>query len=160
MGPVELAGLPAHILLVHVVVVVVPAAALGVVVAAWWPRARRWLGWSVPLLSLVALGLVPLTTHAGAWLRARVAPTPLVAHHAALGEQMLPWAGALAAAALACWLWNHDRLRSRLPYRRTVSLLLAVVSTVVAIGIVVQVYRVGESGSRAVWQGNFRSSTP
>ena len=65
MPPTRINGLPAHILLVHVVVVLVPAAALAVVLAAWWPAARRRLGVGMPALTFLALLFVPVTTHAG-----------------------------------------------------------------------------------------------
>ncbi len=38
---------------------------------------------------------------------------------------------------------------------RSVSVVLAVVALIVAVGSVVTVYRIGESGSRAVWTGQF-----
>src|SRR6185369_3138634 len=72
-------GLPAHALLVHVVVVLVPVAAAMVVCSAVWPAARRRLGVATPVVAFVALVSVPLATHAGEWLEARVPSTPLFA---------------------------------------------------------------------------------
>lgn len=105
MGPTEISGLPAHILLVHVVVVVVPVAAVLVVVAAVWPAARRWLNWLPALVALGALVAVPVTTNAGRWLQhhLRGQVTPAISHHIALGNQMLPWVLALFAASLVVW---------------------------------------------------------
>jgi hypothetical protein len=103
--PTEVSGLPAHILLVHVVIVLVPVAALLVIVAGVWPAARRWLNWLPALAALGALIAVPITTSAGHWLEdhLRGQVTPAIKHHADLGEQMLPWAVALFVASLLVW---------------------------------------------------------
>lgn len=105
MGPTKISGLPAHILLVHVVVTVVPLAAALVVVAAVWPAARRWLNWLPVLAALGALASVPITTNAGRWLQhhLRGQVTPAISHHIALGNQVLPWALALFAASVVVW---------------------------------------------------------
>jgi len=68
--PTSIHGLPAHVLLVHAVVMVVPLTALLLLASAWWPAARRKLGFCTPLLALIAVVHVPITTHAGEWLRA------------------------------------------------------------------------------------------
>jgi uncharacterized membrane protein len=156
MGPTKISGLPAHILLVHLTVVLVPVAAAVVLVAALWPRARRRLTWWVPLVAFVALAVVPITTHAGQWLEARVAITPLIRKHVHLGKQLLPWALALFVVALVVWSL------ARLEARRTSSLpglparvVVGVLALVICAGTVRQVYLIGESGSRAVWTGNF-----
>jgi hypothetical protein len=46
---------------------------------------------------------VQLTINAGGWLIRRVPITPLVRAHAHLGDDMLPWAIALAVVAIAVW---------------------------------------------------------
>ena len=101
MGPTKISGLPAHILLVHLTVVLVPAAALLVVVAAIWPNMRRRFSWWVPLIALGALGCVPITTHAGEWLKVRVAMTALIRKHVQLGHGLLPWVAVLFVVAVA-----------------------------------------------------------
>ena len=58
-------GLPVHVLLVHLVVIIVPLAALCLLLSAFWPAARRRLGFVTPLVALVALIAVPFTTAAG-----------------------------------------------------------------------------------------------
>lgn len=103
MGPTQINGLPAHALLVHVVVVLVPLTALLTVAAACWPAVRHRLGIGLPLLALVMVISVPVTTNAGGWLLHRVPFTPLVLAHVRLGDDMLPWAIALFIAALAVW---------------------------------------------------------
>lgn len=175
IGPTEIHGLPVHILLVHVTVVVLPAAAAATVASAAWPAARRRLGVVTPLLALIALICVPLTVSAGQWFFRRVGHTPLVLKHQQLGHGLLPWAIALFAVAALEYVWfrfatpRPDPARVLRPRGRsaasrakptsTVGVLTTVLATVLALavgaGTVVQVYRIGESGSRAVWQGNF-----
>src|ERR1700712_3220283 len=92
MLPYIVNGLPLHILLVHVVVIVVPAGALMTALGAVWPACRRKLGILTPIVTLVGLVSVPLATNAGEWLAQRVASTPLIQTHIALGDTLLPWA--------------------------------------------------------------------
>lgn len=162
--PTEISGLPAHVLLVHAVVVLVPLAALMTILSATWPAARKRLGLATPIVSFVALVLVPVTTHAGEWLRDRVPDTVLVRRHAELGDQLLPFVLAtFVIAGVVWWLGpEHGRVPPRwrrigvsarwLPAARVIAAVLAVA---VSAGTLVQVYRIGESGSRAVWHGNY-----
>ncbi|MGC4960705.1 DUF2231 domain-containing protein [Gordonia sp. DT218] len=152
-------GLPAHPLLVHAVVVLVPLASLMAVLAVLWPAARRRLGFLVPLVALAVLIAVPLTTSAGEALEARVPHTDAVERHTQLGEQMIYWAGPLFALTFLWWAVHDARVRtyaanrfhlSRRAYR-TIDWVLGAATLVVAIGSVVTVYRIGDSGSRAVW---------
>jgi hypothetical protein len=175
-------GLPAHILLVHAVVGLVPVTALLVVLVAVWPAARRRLTWAAAALAVVTLIVVPVTTEAGEWLEHRVERTALLRAHTELGDTMLPWTIGLAAVALAVLARKllADRALRRgsavavaggpgtarttstgsEPARtaagssgRVVSLVLAALAVVVAVGSVVTVYRIGDSGAEAVWSG-------
>ncbi|MGW7422097.1 DUF2231 domain-containing protein [Streptomyces sp. NPDC054813] len=150
-------GLPAHVLLVHIVVVLVPLAALALVTAALWPRAARRLGILLPALALVALVSVPLTTQAGEWLERHVTDDALVRRHTELGDGLLPWALGLFALATVVW-WARRRggpeadgnaggRLSALPVR----IVVGVLSVAVAAGAVVDVYRIGDSGAKAAW---------
>ncbi|CAO5162584.1 DUF2231 domain-containing protein [Frankia sp. AiPs1] len=170
MGPTEIRGLPAHVLLVHVVVVLVPVAAAMVVCSALWPAARRRLGVATPLVTFVALVSVPLTTHAGEWLEARVPSTPLIRQHTELGDSLLPWVGALFVLAAGLWLLQRraapataaadtTRHRAGRSVPTAVTITVAVLSVAVAVGSIVQVVRIGESGAKATWTNNF-STTP
>lgn len=182
--PTSINGLPAHVLLVHAVVVAVPLAALLLLAAAWWPAARRKLGFVPPLVALAASILVPVTTHAGEWLRARVPATPLINRHAELGDSLLPWALAMFVVAAVLWYvhaghrlpgrWGSGARRMQVARDESgvsaagtatasatrvnaVTLTVAALATVLAVGSVVQVVRIGESGSKAVWKGNVSS---
>ena len=176
-------GLPAHILLVHAVVGLVPVTALLVVLVAVWPTAGRLLVWLAAALALATLICVPVTTEAGEWLERRVERTALLRAHTELGDTMLPWMIALAVVAFAFLARKllADRAGRREasvaaadgpgavrapsgeqqsratagPGGRVVSLVLAVLAVVTAVGSVVTVYRIGDSGARAVWTGQF-----
>lgn len=159
-------GLPAHVLIVHFVVVLVPLSALAVVVGALWPSTARRMGVALPLLALLALASVPLAAEAGEWLEEHVEGNALVRRHAELGDGLLPWAAGLFVLATAIW-WTTRRpsgvegapgegtrpasYRSALVVR----VAAAVLSVGVAAGAVVDVYRIGDSGAKAAWQGEF-----
>jgi hypothetical protein len=154
-------GLPAHILLVHAVVVLVPLAALLAVVAAWWPAARQRLGVLTPLLALAGLAFVPLTTNAGEWLQEHIQETPQIDRHAEMGDGLLPWAGLLFLLAAALWLLDYSAQREwhvppvvRAGWVRPVVGVLIVAVAVVA---VYEVYRIGDSGAKAAWDGKLTS---
>lgn len=154
----QIAGLPAHPLLVHAVVVLVPLAALMVVVGSVWPAARRRLGVLTPLVAAVALVFVPLAKQAGEALERQVPESALLEAHTELGDQLLPWAVGLFLVAAAQWVWFRLRARrsadeGRRGRARVGSLVLAVVAVAVAVGTTVSVVQVGDSGARAVWQG-------
>ena len=153
MGPTKIQGLPAHILLVHLVLAAVPIAALVLLAAALWPAAGRRLGIITPIIALGALLTVPVTTHAGEWLEARVAITPLIRKHIALGKEVLPWMVGLFVIAVLVWLW--ERTQSAALHGTLGRVVVGVLAVAISVGAVQQVVRTGEAGSRAVWSGNF-----
>jgi hypothetical protein len=129
MLPYEINGLPLHILLVHFVVIVVPAGAILTALGAVWPAFRRKLGILTPIVTLMGLVSVPLATNAGEWLEERVASTPLILAHVALGETMLPWAVAQFVVATVIWAWYRFFAavrRTPEPPRRNASVPVAV----------------------------------
>ncbi|HNP15844.1 MAG: hypothetical protein KF692_03390 [Cryobacterium sp.] len=148
-------GIPLHVLLVHLVVIVVPLAALCLLLSAFWPTARRRLGFVTPLVALVALVAVPFAVAAGEWLRARVAPTPLIESHTTMAPSLLGWVIAVFGVASAQWLWYS--LAPPVPprLRLTAAIVIDSAALVTAVGSVVTVVLVGESGSAAVWTGSF-----
>lgn len=150
-------GLPLHPLVVHLVVVFLPLAAVAVVLAAVWPKFRRWAG-PLPLgLAVIGTAAVPVATQAGKALAngTQLGSLPLVQTHAGLGENMIWWAlGLLVAAAAVFWL--HLKTRAADSNRKPSQALvagIAVLAAVTAVGTVVHVYRTGDSGATAVWDG-------
>jgi hypothetical protein len=163
--PNEIHGLPVHILLIHAVVILVPVSAMLLLGQAWSRAVRRWAGIGGPLLCLAALVLVPITVQAGKWFRARLRPTPLIAKHAHLGGQLLPWVVAMFVLSVAVWLLGRRTTEARRPVvlpatagTARVQILVAVLATVAAVGTIVQTVRIGDSGAQAVWHGSIRST--
>ncbi|MGW5048523.1 DUF2231 domain-containing protein [Streptomyces griseoluteus] len=155
-------GLPAHVLFVHFVIVLVPLSALALVICAAWPAGARRLGLLLPALALMTLASVPLATHAGEWLEAHVEGDPLVRAHAELGDGLLPWVAGLVVLAAAVW-WISRRSApaaggtAGAPWAPPALLrgAVAVLSLAVAVGAVVDVYRIGDSGAKAAWHDSF-----
>lgn len=153
-------GLPAHPLLVHAVVILLPLAALTSVLHALWPHARARLGVVTPILALVVLALVPITTHAGSQLASSIGAesNPLVRRHEQLAHQILPWAIALFVVAAGQWWWSGPGQTvlagadgSPTVVRRRLGVVLAVITIVVAVGATVVLVRAGDAGARATW---------
>jgi hypothetical protein len=160
----EVNGLPAHVLLVHLTVVLVPTAAALAIAQAWHPGIRRWAGPLGPLMCLAALIMVPITTNAGEWLQDQLRSTPLIKRHAELGDQLLPWVIALFVLSAAGWYLERRAAADRaeaapVPARGSagLQLIVAVLVTVVAVGAIVQLVRIGDSGAKAVWTGTLPS---
>lgn len=175
-------GLPAHVLLVHAVVVLVPLTAVVVLLVALWPAARPRLAVLGGVLSLVTLVSVPITTNAGEWLERRVPSTPLLRAHTQLGDDLLPWVIGLAVVGVAlaareivaarrpradvppegpgaATAVQARRPTPRAPGGVAVTVVLAVLAVVVAVGSVTMTYEIGDSGAKAAWTGKF-SPTP
>ncbi|MBH0775644.1 hypothetical protein IT779_04990 [Nocardia sp. NEAU-351] len=143
-------GLPAHILLVHAVVVLVPLTAVLLALAALWPAARRSLIWLVAALAVVTAVLTPLTVEAGESLAERFGESEAVRTHADLGSTMNYFVFPLVVLA-GLLLFAHVRDGRGKPLRRPLAAGLAVLILIAGVAATVQVYRVGESGARAVW---------
>lgn len=163
-------GLPAHVLLVHAIVVLLPLSALLLVLTALWPAARAKLAGPNAILSVVVVFLVPITTEAGEWLERQVARTPLVHTHTELGDTAIWVAIPVAVLSLLVWWRRRETIRTAgtgAKPRRTflgpastaVTVVLSVLSIAAAGAAVFDIYRIGESGAQASWQGQF-SSTP
>lgn len=106
--PTKINGLPAHVLLVHLVIALIPLAGAALVASAVWPAARRRLGVVAPLLALAALVSVPITTQAGEWLRDHLAnnigrTNPAIRKHVELGDGLLPWALGIFVMSAVVW---------------------------------------------------------
>jgi hypothetical protein len=165
---VKIFGLPAHVLLVHFVVVLVPLTCLAVILHSVWPTARSRLGIVTPALALVSLVLVPITTHAGVYFKnhQRVGPQieAKVLHHQALGNQLIYYVIPLLVVAGGVWLLGRYLDGASVPGFATggteprtvpawVSILVAVVAIGLAVATSIQLYRIGDAGAHAVWDG-------
>lgn len=182
-------GLPAHVLLVHVVVILVPLGAFFTILSAVWPAAHAKLGFITPLTCLIAFAFVPVTVDAGEWLKSQDHFSgdleARIQHHADLAGGFTVYAlGLFVVSALVYWLGRGTGLRftsrsgeppavepsgvgggtatatraATAPARTTLpqwaAILLAVVAVVVSLLVTWQLYRIGDAGARAVWQGS------
>lgn len=162
----EIAGLPAHPLLVHVPVVMIPLTLVAAVVAVAWPRARR--AASLTALGTAAVGFLgaQLATMSGQELEERVVETALVERHAELGEatRTLAFVMLVAAAAYAARAWSGSlpvpgsaRMRSLLT-PRAVGAVLAVALLASALATTTVAVEAGHDGAKAAW-GDVPSAT-
>lgn len=142
----EINGLPAHPLLVHLVVVLLPLSALGAILISLWPAAQRKLSFLVPLGATIGAVAVPITVRAGRDLAEQFGNPPFIEQHEEYGEKVLPWAVALAVTTILQWLYLRRGKGG--PPRLLLS--LAVIAS--AVGTVVYVVLTGDSGARAVWE--------
>ena len=169
-------GLPVHPLVVHAVVVLLPLAVLGTIAVAVSPRLRTRCSGLNALVALVGTALCPVATSSGESLEHRVGDPGA---HAALGDQLLWFALPMTLLAVVVW-WLQRRSRTVDEAGRELSVhdgegavangpatttvrrqqvrpavrglgLVAVLAVVASVAAGVQVYRVGDSGARAVW---------
>jgi uncharacterized membrane protein len=173
--PEFVSGLPLHALVVHFVVVLLPLAVAGSVVIALWPAARERFGWLVAAVAVIATILVPVATDSGEKLKRRVGGSELLDEHQRLGDQMLYYAIPMAVAVLGLMIVHElgrrrasaetdtpDSAEGAPTVTRTRTKVAIVVVAVLTIGLAVaagiHVYRVGDAGSRVVW--DFVQDTP
>ena len=151
-------GLPAHVLLVHFIVVLIPLTAGLAILSAVWPAARRRLIWLIAALATALAILTPITTTAGEWLEQRINETDILRTHTALGDTM-PYVSLALLFGVALLVLVHVRDTRQRPLSKLVLVACTGVTIVVSVLAVVQVYRVGDSGSRSAWSGEMAAST-
>jgi hypothetical protein len=153
-----IAGLPAHVLLVHALVVLAPLTALLEVLCALWPAARRRLVWLVLAFAVVTTALTPITTEAGEWLYDRERHHRDVLNtHADRGGWMIYFSIAMLIVAVVLALVHWRESRSGQPGLGG-KVGVAVFAVVVGAASIVQVVRIGDSGARSVWANELTKS--
>jgi Predicted membrane protein (DUF2231) len=151
--PDTINGLPLHPLIVHAVVVLLPLSALGVLALGIRPVWRGTFGWLVVAGSAASVIAIPMATQSGEHLEQQVGD---VGAHGDLGDSLIFFALPLLLAALGLTLVHRwKRQRSTM-----VATVVAVLAIVVAAANLVQVYRVGDSGAKAVWQKKSAATAP
>ena len=148
----EINGLPVHPLAVHGAVVLVPLAALmGILFAI--PKTRSWSRWPLLLVSLGAVGAVFVARESGFKLKDHLAATghlkDLVDEHQSRANLLFIIVIIFALVAVAAFVLTRSADPSQ-----AVMTTLSVLLVVGAIGIAFQTYRVGELGSKIVWNPN------
>ena len=155
----SLFGLPAHPFLVHIPVVLIPLGAIGAVLMVW-PRLRHAIGWWVCAIVVVAGIVTQLAISSGQSLEEYVRESDLVREHTRIGENIRPWLLLMFLALLGVML--IDREMSRRAARsegqpqgrdllKIAGIVLSALSIVFAAVSVYWVYRIGHTGSKAVW---------
>lgn len=152
-------GLPAHVVLLHLVVSLVPLTAVLLIVCAVWPAARRRLVWLVAILSGIALLATPLTVTAGEWLAdtGKFTESPELDAHMTAGGYGLYMALALAAgAALLAGL--HLAVRQGGKVRPLLHVGITAVVIALAGGSMFAIHTIGSTGTKAAWGSLLTSS--
>jgi ABC-type branched-subunit amino acid transport system permease subunit len=153
-----IAGLPAHVLLVHAVVVLAPLTALLEILCSLWPAARRRLVWLVLAFAAVTTALTPITTNAGEWLYDRERHhSDILNTHADRGGWMIYVSIAMLVVGIVLALvhWRESRSGKS---GMTTNVVVAVLAIAVGAASIVQVVRIGDAGARSVWAGELTKS--
>lgn len=154
---IEIAGLPAHILLVHAVVVLGPIAGLAAIAYAAAPRWRRYLAWPLGVLSL---GLVPValvTAQAGEQLQKARPSTELVREHAEQGDVLKVVSVIFFVIVAAMIMVSFEPIGRRLAFlgslreNRVLRMVLLVAGALAGAFFVYQSVITGHSGAASVW---------
>jgi uncharacterized membrane protein len=147
-----IAGLPAHVLLVHALVVLAPLTALLEILCALWPAARRRLVWLVLAFAIVTTALTPITTEAGEWLYDREHHhRDILNTHADRGGWMIYFSVAMLVIAVLLALVHVREGRSG-------KVVVAILAVAVGVASIVQVVRIGDAGARSVWANELTKS--
>jgi uncharacterized membrane protein len=153
-----IAGLPAHVLLVHGLVVLAPLTALLELLCALWPAARRRLVWLILAFAVLTTVLTPITTEAGEWLYDRERHhRDILNTHADRGGWMIYFSVAMLVVAVVLALVHWREGRSGRAGMGT-NLAVAILAIVVGAASIVQVVRIGDSGARSVWANELTKS--
>lgn len=154
---IEIAGLPAHILLVHAVVVLGPIAGLAAIVYAAAPRWRRYLAWPLGVLSL---GLVPValvTAQAGEQLEESRPATAMIRSHAQQGDVLKIVSVIFFVIVAAMIVVSFEPIGRRFAFlgrlrgNRVLRMVLLVAGALAGAFFVYQSVITGHSGAASVW---------
>ena len=154
---IEIAGLPAHILLIHAVVVLAPIAGLGAIAYAAAPRWRGYLAWPLGVLSL---GLVPLsliTAEAGEQLEEARPSSALIREHAEQGDVLKAVSVVFFMVVAATLVASHEPIGRRFAFlgslrtNRAVRIALLVAAAAAGAFFIYQSIITGHSGATSVW---------
>ncbi len=156
-------GLPAHPLFAHVPVILIPLAAVGAV-AMLWPAARERIGWFVVGIVFIAGIFSQLTISAGQSLKPYVRESALLREHTRMGENIRPWVLLMFLALVGVMLLARRARREtgssgtepgtgRRSYDAWKLATVAVAASSVVFSAVATfwIYRIGDSGAKAVW---------
>jgi len=163
-------GLPAHPLFVHVPVVLIPATIIAAIVCMvrtdWFAR----YGIALALVSIAAMSSIFLTMQAGAALDAALHLTgraaQLISQHSHAAHILAFVYVAFTAILIVTFASQRIsggmdtglEIVDRLLAPRAMFTALRVVLVLLALGSAVMVFRVGDLGAKAVWQGRLQAA--
>jgi hypothetical protein len=163
-------GLPAHPLFVHVPVILIPATILAAIVCMVKPEWFARYGIALALVSIAAMSSIFLTMQAGGALRAALhlhgRAAHLISEHSQAASILaivyvvftavliVTFAAQRISGGMATGLGLVDRALSPLRVFTVLRVVLVVLALVGA-GVV---FRVGDLGAKAVWQGRIQAA--
>lgn len=154
---IEIAGLPAHILLVHAVVVLGPIAGVAAIVYAVAPRWRRLLAWPLAVLSLLLVPASLVTAQAGEQLEKARPATKLIREHAEQGDVLKYVSVIFFVFVAAMIVVSYEPIGRRFAFlgnlreNRTVRIILLVAGALAGVFFIYQTIVTGHSGAVSVW---------
>ncbi len=163
-------GLPAHPLFVHVPVVLIPTTVVAAIVFAIRPRWLARYGIALAVVSIVAMSSIFLTMQAGAALRAALGlqgeAAKLISEHSHAAH-ILAYVYVVFTATLIV-TFAAQRISGGMPTglgiadgllsSRSVFTALRVVLVALSIGAGYMVFRTGDLGAKAVWEGRLQAA--
>jgi hypothetical protein len=163
-------GLPAHPLFIHVPVILIPLSVLGALVCVWRPEWLERYGIPLCLCAIAAMSSTFLAMQAGAALEPALHLTGHAAqliHEHSSAAHILAIAFVLFTAALILTFSAHRisggrptglRIADAVLGSRAIYLALRIGLVVLALLCAYYVYRVGDLGAKAVWDGRLRTA--
>ncbi|KRE81542.1 DUF2231 domain-containing protein [Arthrobacter sp. Soil763] len=154
---IEIAGLPAHILLVHAVVVLGPIAGLAAIIYAAAPRWRRYLAWPLGVLALLLVPISLVTAQAGEQLEESRPATEMIREHAEQGDVLKIVSVIFFVIVAAMIVTSYDPIGRRFAFlgslrdNRAVRLVLLVAGALAGAFFLYQSIVTGHSGAASVW---------
>ncbi|WP_066638475.1 hypothetical protein [Serinicoccus hydrothermalis] len=137
----------------HFAIVLLLLAAGAQILAVVLPRFRRWLGWGMPVLAVVAAVVVRVTQSYGDILLQTVGSSQVLQEHGAWGVRAALGGIILAVLSVLHWVatspWGRSRWAGRWP--GWVGTTLGVLAAAAAVWAIVAVTLAGHSGATAVW---------
>ena len=171
--PSFIGGLPLHPLVVHATVVLVPLAVLGSLLVVASAAARRRYGSLVVMTSVVATVCTVVAEQTGEALEHALPRSDAIELHASAGGYLEFWMAPLMIAVAAFVLLHRRADRTVVKEatgstaalavagrHRVLALGLAVVTAVLALGTAATVFRIGDLGAQAVWDGRVYQEQP
>ncbi len=163
-------GLPAHPLFVHVPVVLIPVTILAAIVCMVKTEWFSQYGIALAVVSIGAMSSIFLTMQAGAALRSALHLRGRAAHLISEHSQAAHFLALIYVAFTAILIvtFAAQRISGGMPTglgildqvlsRRAVFPSLRLVLVLLSLGAAVMVFRLGDLGAKAVWQGRIQAA--